>query len=138
MTGTLMRRAWNAFGRGRARLGLALVWASLSAACATVSPPPKPAPTYAQSPRADSPFALSEDGIRASHGPEASGFMLLERNEDALAWRLALVLEKLRSALRAAKIASTGEPTLSRHNGPMTPWFMRRNEIWLTLDGPER
>ncbi|MCX7229359.1 MAG: heme-binding protein [Burkholderiales bacterium] len=47
-------------------------------------------------------------------------------------------LEKLRSALRAAKIASTGEPTLSRRYGPMTPWFMRRNEIWLTVDGPER
>ena len=46
--------------------------------------------------------------------------------------------QKLRSALRAAKIASTGEPTLSRHNGPMTPWFMRRNEIWLTVDWPER
>jgi putative cardiolipin synthase len=91
MTGTSMRRAWSAFGRARARLVLALVWASLSAACATVSPPPKPAPTYAQPPRADSPFALAEDGIRASHGPEASGFMLLERNEDALAWRLALV-----------------------------------------------
>jgi hypothetical protein len=47
-------------------------------------------------------------------------------------------LEKLRSALRAAKIASTGEPTLSRYNSPMTPWFMRRNEIWLAVDGPER
>ncbi|MSQ18858.1 MAG: hypothetical protein EXR39_04710 [Betaproteobacteria bacterium] len=21
----------------------------------------------------------------------------------------------------------------SRYNGPMTPWFMRRNEIWLAL-----
>jgi len=23
---------------------------------------------------------------------------------------------------------------LSRYNGPMTLWFMRRNEIWLNLD----
>lgn len=45
-------------------------------------------------------------------------------------------LARLRSALRAAKIEPAGEPTLSRYNGPMTPWFMRRNEIWLPLDRP--
>jgi len=22
---------------------------------------------------------------------------------------------------------------LARYNGPMTPWFMRRNEIWLKV-----
>lgn len=43
-------------------------------------------------------------------------------------------LAKLQDALRAAGIAWKGEPVLSRYNGPMTPWFMRRNEIWLALD----
>jgi hypothetical protein len=42
-------------------------------------------------------------------------------------------LTKLKSALRSAQIVWTGEPTLSRYDPPFTPWFMRRNEIWLTL-----
>lgn len=45
-------------------------------------------------------------------------------------------LGKLQAALRAAQLPWTGEPTLSRYNPPFTPWFLRRNEIWLTLDGP--
>ncbi|MEO8937130.1 MAG: heme-binding protein [Burkholderiaceae bacterium] len=44
-------------------------------------------------------------------------------------------LGKLEAALRAAQLPWTGEPTLSRYNAPFTPWFMRRNEIWLTLKG---
>ncbi len=40
---------------------------------------------------------------------------------------------ELKAALQAAGLAWTGEPTLSRYNGPMTPWFMRRNEVWLSL-----
>jgi len=47
-------------------------------------------------------------------------------------------LERLRAALGAAGIAWTGEPTLSRYNGPMTPWFLRRNEIWLTVQDAPR
>ena len=43
-------------------------------------------------------------------------------------------LSKLQAGLRAANIAWKGEPVLSRYNGPMTPWFMRRNEVWLNLD----
>jgi hypothetical protein len=42
-------------------------------------------------------------------------------------------LAKLQAALAAAGIASQGEPVLARYNGPMTPWFLRRNEIWLVL-----
>ena len=42
-------------------------------------------------------------------------------------------LARLHADLRAADLAWTGEPTYSRYNGPMTPWFMRRNEVWLTL-----
>ncbi len=45
-------------------------------------------------------------------------------------------LGKLQATLRAAKIAWTGEPTLSRYDPPFTPWFMRRNEIWLTVQSP--
>lgn len=43
-------------------------------------------------------------------------------------------LAKLQAALRAARLGWTGEPTLARYNPPITPWFMRRNEIWLALD----
>jgi hypothetical protein len=43
-------------------------------------------------------------------------------------------LARLQDGLRAAKIAWKGEPVLSRYDGPMTLWFMRRNEIWLNLD----
>ena len=42
-------------------------------------------------------------------------------------------LEQLQAAMRAAQLAWTGEPILSRYDPPFTPWFMRRNEIWLTL-----
>lgn len=45
-------------------------------------------------------------------------------------------LGKLQAALRAAQVAWTGEPTLSRYDAPFTPWFMRRNEIWLTVPSP--
>ncbi len=42
-------------------------------------------------------------------------------------------LGKLQAALRAADLAWTGEPVYARYNAPFTPWFMRRNEIWLPL-----
>ena len=42
-------------------------------------------------------------------------------------------LSKLQSALALAGIATEGPPVLARYNGPMTPWFMRRNEVWLAL-----
>ena len=45
-------------------------------------------------------------------------------------------LSKLQSALREAGLRWSGEPTLSRYNPPITPWFLRRNEIWLTLEAP--
>lgn len=47
-------------------------------------------------------------------------------------------LERLRAALRAARLEPAGEPTLARYDGPMTPWFLRRNEIWLPLEPPSR
>ena len=42
-------------------------------------------------------------------------------------------LEKLRATLKAADLTPSGEPVFSRYNPPFTPWFMRRNEIWLAL-----
>jgi SOUL heme-binding protein len=42
-------------------------------------------------------------------------------------------LDQLKSSLQAAGITTEGEPVWSRYNGPMTPWFMRRNEIWLAV-----
>jgi hypothetical protein len=42
-------------------------------------------------------------------------------------------LAQLQKGLRAANIAWTGEPVLSRYDPPFTPWFLRRNEIWLDL-----
>ena len=42
-------------------------------------------------------------------------------------------LIKLQAALAAAGVATHGLPVFARYNGPMTPFFMRRNEIWLAL-----
>ena len=42
-------------------------------------------------------------------------------------------LAKLQGALRAADLAWEGEAVYSRYNAPFTPWFMRRNEVWLRL-----
>ena len=42
-------------------------------------------------------------------------------------------LDELRASLGAAGVATQGEPVLARYNAPLTPWFMRRNEIWLAL-----
>jgi len=54
-----------------------------------------------------------------------SGFWSQSRFEAQLA--------QLKSVLESAGLAWTGEPTWARYNPPWTPWFMRRNEIWLEL-----
>jgi hypothetical protein len=45
-------------------------------------------------------------------------------------------LDKLQATLMSADIKWVGEPVLSRYNAPFTPWFIRRNEIWLSLETP--
>jgi hypothetical protein len=45
-------------------------------------------------------------------------------------------LAKLTTSLRAAGLTWVGEPVLSRYDPPFTPWFLRRNEIWLDLAAP--
>ncbi len=42
-------------------------------------------------------------------------------------------LALLTVALEAAGVATQGEPVLARYNAPFTPWFMRRNEVWLAV-----
>ncbi|MBK8528601.1 MAG: heme-binding protein [Rubrivivax sp.] len=42
-------------------------------------------------------------------------------------------LGELKAALQAAGVDTQGEPVLARYNAPFTPWFLRRNEIWLAV-----
>jgi putative cardiolipin synthase len=72
---------------GRAVTVLAL----LVAGCAAAPEWKKPPAEFAQAPRADSLFAEAETRIAATHGADYSGFNLLERNDRALQWRLALI-----------------------------------------------
>jgi hypothetical protein len=42
-------------------------------------------------------------------------------------------LSQLQESLRKAGVKWSGEPIYSRYDPPFTPWFLRRNEIWLQL-----
>ena len=46
-------------------------------------------------------------------------------------------LATLQQTLKTAGIPWTGDPVYSRYNPPFTPWFLRRNEIWLELAAAE-
>ena len=39
----------------------------------------------------------------------------------------------LKNALAKDGVKTQGEPLYSRYNGPMTPWFLRKNEIWFNI-----
>jgi hypothetical protein len=39
----------------------------------------------------------------------------------------------LKNALSKDGLKTQGEPLYSRYNGPMTPWFLRKNEIWFNV-----
>jgi putative cardiolipin synthase len=75
------------------RTALVLVLIVTLSACATttVAPYVRPAPEHALPVQASGPFSELEAGIRADYGPDASGFQLLDSNEDGLRWRLALL-----------------------------------------------
>lgn len=40
---------------------------------------------------------------------------------------------KLLDGLQRAGLVASGDAVYARYNAPFTPWFMRRNEIWLPL-----
>lgn len=42
-------------------------------------------------------------------------------------------LEALQAWVAAQGLVVTGEPVFARYNGPLTPWFLRRNEILLPV-----
>lgn len=44
----------------------------------------------------------------------------------------------LRAAVQAAGLAATGEPRFAAYNGPLTLWFLRRNEVMLPVEKPRR
>ncbi|UCB54155.1 MAG: hypothetical protein JSW45_09370 [Thiotrichales bacterium] len=72
-------------------LVLALAINLCNCATTTVKPYVRPAPEYAKAAQKDDAFFSIESAIRAAHGPEVSGFALLDSNEDGLRWRLALI-----------------------------------------------
>jgi hypothetical protein len=43
-------------------------------------------------------------------------------------------LKILQNALAEAGLVWSGEPMWARYDPPWKPWFLRRNEIWLTLE----
>lgn len=64
------------------------------AGCATkpaIAPPGRPMPQAAAPPATTGVFAEIEQQLRAKHGPDVSGFELLDRSDDGLRWRLALI-----------------------------------------------
>lgn len=53
-------------------------------------------------------------------------------------WTDAKYAEKtaaLREWIGARGLVAVGEPEVNRYDPPWTPWFLRRNEIWLSLGG---
>ncbi len=72
---------------------LVLVTAIGLAGCAATLPDelPKGEPGYALAPQPGGPLAAVEEDVAARFGPDASGFRLLDSNEDGLRWRLALI-----------------------------------------------
>jgi len=75
----------------RAIFVLTLITTLFACATRSVAPYFRPAPEYALPAQSDGAFSEIESAIRTVHGPEASGFELLDRNEDGLRWRLALI-----------------------------------------------
>ncbi len=72
---------------------LVAVIALILAACAArkIEPYTRPEPDFAMPASPQGTLASIESGIHAAHGATVSGFELLDRNEDGLRWRLALL-----------------------------------------------
>ncbi len=85
-------RAPSLSRRGRWRCLLPAILVLVLAACASPAPSPPPPPaSIALTPAPDGALAAVEQRWQSLHGDAVSGFVLLGRNEDALAWRLALI-----------------------------------------------
>ena len=83
----------NLFGMGAIARTAALIGAlALVVSCAGAHKElPRPPAGYAQPPRVTGAFSALEANVRERGGPDASGFMLLDRSEEGLRWRLALI-----------------------------------------------
>ena len=89
-------------------------------------------------------FVLPSD-VALAQAPEPLDPRVRLREEPATTWavirysgtwsqgRFDTQLAALRTALGSAGVVTDGEPLWARYNGPMTPWFLRRNEIWLAV-----
>jgi putative cardiolipin synthase len=66
----------------------------LPVSCTTVRQDyPHPEKSFAFEPGASGPFADLESVFAKRHGPQKSGFLLLENSAESLKWRLALIDE---------------------------------------------
>ncbi|MGD8933727.1 MAG: phospholipase D family protein, partial [Gammaproteobacteria bacterium] len=70
---------------------LTLATSLLACSTRTVAPLVRAPPEFALPAQSDGAFSEIESTILANHGPETSGFKLLDYNEDGLRWRLALI-----------------------------------------------
>ena len=70
---------------------LTLVVGLTACASRTAAPYVRPAHEFALPAKSDDAFVEIESTIYLKHGPVASGFKLLDSNEDGLRWRLALI-----------------------------------------------
>jgi len=46
--------------------------------------------------------------------------------------------EALRGWVAARGLATIGAPEVNRYDPPFMPWFLRRNEVWLTVEEPAK
>jgi hypothetical protein len=84
-------------------------------------------------------------GVSLADAPEPLDPRVKLREEPAATWAVIRYsgtwstsnydehLAQLRATLTAAAIATQGEPVLARYDPPFMPWFLRRNEIWLSV-----
>jgi putative cardiolipin synthase len=70
---------------------LTLVLSLLACSTRTFAPFVRSPPEFALQAQSDGAFSEIESTILTKHGPETSGFKLLDSNEDGLRWRLALI-----------------------------------------------
>jgi cardiolipin synthase C len=95
--GRVGRSGWSKLaspGAGWVAVALAGMLLLALAGCATqpaTAPLVRPAPESAARPAASGILADIEHELQARHGPTVSGFELLDRSDDGLRWRLALI-----------------------------------------------